>query len=949
MFITVHTFNDSGYTYSLLVDFQNELIDVRRMSFVLQGNLTSQTVYAGLDLSSSIIGKQYTQAYMSRCVGPTKVTARCQYTFPYVYITKESNSIDCGYQAPTCNITFDVNVINATNGTNNGAFSINNISPAGSYQFSLDNSIWQSASIFTQLFAGNYQLYVKSATCMVSRYVTVLNDVTENYLLPERIPWENTKELCYFFRLIIDGVTHEIREPIKWDSVTIIGERDKEFHGYEVKYSDGNIDLGFDCDSGMSLIKDVYDTKGNDGDVFFRYGYSYMGQDYILFPGKLMLNTYKWYADRVECSIESEDFDSTITSRADVKVSMTATKTFDNITIAPPMHAMVKLHPKEILTRYKCENAKPILYDANLWEPDQFAVYIMPDTSMATLQEIDSSFSYPGSITNTVPYEDNKYLLLFKNDGWVDINIKWDFSVELVHSHPFENVIKNSVVYLTKRKKINGGFQIVREEISAKYTGTQPTPTINMVVNYQKRMYFETNESLYIYFEIEFKRKESANLKVTQKTLDLDIQMAERSKESYSKGYFIQDVLQQCLSVVSNNRYLLRSSFYKLRNPTQLTDGDGSKYVNANGYMIRNFEDRPLTLSLKTVLDSLKAIHCIGYLFSKDNVGMYMRVERASYFYKDVQILVIANPESYREEVDINNLYNEIEIGYNKFLDTGYNTLDEFNTKHIWLTPLRKVKKKLSLLSEMIASGYAIEKQRRAQFSETPSSTGTYDEDPFIISVQDINGWQSEKNEPFDNVTGVFSPETSYNLRISPKRMLYNWFIGVKDMFHYKERTERLKNTVALQNKSLVTDLKSSEKGIGDIANTAIGEVDDVLLSDMESTGSIYKPDKVFLACRLNVNQVQLINLAMTERHTPEKNLGYITVQKPDLSYQAIWVDSIRYNFATEKAEIEGRKKNITNQTPVLDYGRNPPPEDCCKYLVVNGCWLLINSKKTTL
>src|SRR5687768_4398550 len=100
-------------------------------------------------------------------------------------------------------------------------------------------------------------------------------------------PWK--ERVCKWFKL--NGTV--IREPIKWDNVNIVGKRDKEWHGFNYMYSDGIIELEFDCAAGKEIIETVYDTQGADGLVTFQHGYTYGGVETVLFDGKLNLNTFK--------------------------------------------------------------------------------------------------------------------------------------------------------------------------------------------------------------------------------------------------------------------------------------------------------------------------------------------------------------------------------------------------------------------------------------------------------------------------------------------------------------------------------------------------------------------------------------------------------------------------------------------------------------------------------
>jgi hypothetical protein len=121
-----------------------------------------------------------------------------------------------------------------------------------------------------------------------------------------------------------------------------------------------------------------------------------------------------------------------------------------------------------------------------------------------------------------------------------------------------------------------------------------------------------------------------------------------------------------------------------------------------------------LIISLKDLLTSVKNIYCLGYGVERAGSRDVVRVERVSYFYRDKKIYEFDHCLSYREEVAKDILYNELEFGYDKFLSSGFNTLDEFNTKHEYITPIKTNKAKLTVKSSLITSGYSIEDSSEA-------------------------------------------------------------------------------------------------------------------------------------------------------------------------------------------------------------------------------------------
>lgn len=941
----VHTFtSDLGVTYYVMVDFENQLINTIRDRDVLA---------VPESVTETELNFQPGEAYTARCVGFTYIKAFAQLVYPFCYLEIMLNAVECDYVAPPCTFSYDVTTATATNNGNNGSITISNLLPAGSYQYSLDNVGWQTSPIFNFLFPGAYQIYIRSSTgCLKSTIVNVANTITPP-VIPTTIPFQELRKICYFFWLIIDGVTHVIREPIKWDGVNIVGERDPDFHGYLFKYTDGNVDLGFDCAGGMSLIEGIYNADGQDGDVQFQHGYTYNAINYLLFSGNLMLNTYKWYPEKVECTVQTDELDTVFTSRLETKVSMTQNTSFDGDPVPVPTPYNLPLHPKEILTKVYEDTQNIILSPGGTFGVSSDK-YIKPDNTNATYNETSQNFQYPLGAQDSNPVDIDEYINLFDSDGQATINIELDMDIHINKIPSFFGSTLTAKVQFVTRKLNVATSEYILSTIDITVTPVvvpMPFPggiffTFNIKGSYSVVDNFLKNDSVYCYILIHTGPDIGIRfIRITQNRFLYDLQYLESTATTPANTWFIEDVIRQCINVISNNKYAFRSSLFERVNSNQVIDGCASKTVLTNGYQIRQFDiaNRPLKIDLKTVLNSLNSIYCIGVNYLKDSSGSYVRIERRDYYYQDREIIAIEDVEagSYREEVAIDIIYNEIEQGYNKYQDSGFNSLDEFNTKDDWLTPIKKNKKKLSLFADFITSGYSIEDIRRQQFSQTPSSSVTNDEEPFMICVKRENSadFIPEKNEAFETVNGIISPGTAYNLRVSPARMLYNWFIWLKGIFYYKQDADKIINTLIVQNNDLVTKFNTDELcRLGDVDRATIAEKDSIPMTSIDTTVDLYQPERVFFKCRLSPQQVQVINLAMTSRYGDTKDRGYIMVKKSTGVWQAVWIEKLSYNFWTEKAEISGLKKFPSPDAPVEG--------DCCKWLVVNGCYLKVNGEK---
>jgi hypothetical protein len=814
------------------------------------------------------------------------------------------------------------------------------------YTYSLDAINYQVSNVFTGLLPGNYIIYVKGSSVQSSLIKTGNFSIVAGPIPATNIdfPWQD--KYCYYFKLIRNGTEYVTSEPLKWDSVNVVGKRDMDWHGWNYQYSDGVIELEFDCPAGKEVIKAEYDLNGNDGEVLFQYGFTYQGNNYLLFPGKLNLNTYKEYPQKVSCSVEREDFNNKLQSRFETKVSMDATATVDGTALAPPAPITFTLHPKEILRTFKADNSTLVSGAQQTF--GQGKVYILPDTSAAQLTEIEEFYTY--SLTNgyslNAPYDVDLYNFKIKYAGVYNFYINFYHVIKIVMATP-PGPVECYARTFYRKKNLNGYTQLLLREVGPISFSISNTVSVPMAVNDSV-----TNESLaiddeiYIFTEIEWTAFDFVKtIQVDQYSIATTVTGLDTAPQTTCKGWWLFDAIDHGIKVITDKKSLLKSDFLSLKSAQQVVDGGGALSATTNGKQIRQFDvaNAPLQTSLKDLLSSAKAIWCLGMGFEKAGNLEAVRVERANYFFQNREILVIEECWGYYKETAKDVLYNEFEFGYEKYQDSGYNTLDEPNTRNEGLTPIETNKLKLVQKSKMIASGYSIEDSRRQQFSTSSTNSYQNDDETFVIAMRRLSNvdYAPEKNEAFDVVNNVISPATSYNLRLSPLRMLLNWAIWLKNSFYYKASTAKIKVTYVAQNGAMQTQLKASEPNpVGDLNKTLWTEKQDIDLTNYPVVERLWRPEWVYFKCRLTPDKVLLINEALRGRKGSSINYGYIVVKDDNGDYQAGWPYEISYNFATEQADIKMRMKW---DSPVT------PGASCCDHLLVNGCYVLVNGNKIIL
>lgn len=201
---------------------------------------------------------------------------------------------------------------------------------------------------------------------------------------------------------------------------------------------------------------------------------------------------------------------------------------------------------------------------------------------------------------------------------------------------------------------------------------------------------------------------------------------------STTPAYPILDMLNHMGACLTGREGIVQSSYYSQANVDQPIDGGGSHRLITNGFFLRGFLEKPVQLSMQTLMQSLQAIDAVGMAYKPTPEGDVLVIEPIAYWYRDTEVLRLTSFTVIEESVDTNSLHPSVEIGYSKFPDEGPQVLDEFNTRQEYTLP-QTDGVAYQQVSDLIASGYAIEQTRRVQFSDNPSDSTTYDDDCFII------------------------------------------------------------------------------------------------------------------------------------------------------------------------------------------------------------------------
>jgi hypothetical protein len=256
--------------------------------------------------------------------------------------------------------------------------------------------------------------------------------------------------------------------------------------------------------------------------------------------------------------------------------------------------------------------------------------------------------------------------------------------------------------------------------------------------------------------------------------INLECSVIEFFDGSNAIGYLNFEVGQRVIESISDRENVFESTYLGKTENGYPSDGEAALYSNHSGKQIRGLPNETPSYSLSEWFKSMDSIFSIGLGIEYNEVNQpFIRVEEKKHFFNGQVIATIHNVREIKKEVAREWIYNEVQSGYAKAEYEEVNGLEEYNNKFDWATRIGTIKNKLDLVSKIRADGYGIEFARRLSFAENPTEDSKYDNDNFIVNVARNNStWRSVRNENYDFVQNIFSPDTAYNLDITPGRNL---------------------------------------------------------------------------------------------------------------------------------------------------------------------------------
>lgn len=607
------------------------------------------------------------------------------------------------------------------------------------------------------------------------------------------------------YRFFLNGV--ECDEPNGFDAITLSLRRSDEFSGLEFSFSDTMSFVG----NGLSIIKAAYEADGIDAAVTI----SITDCGTLIYTGVINFAVYSETdacpddcAETVTVGVMQSGLTQKFRNRMDTPINLSDSVGVDGGALTPLSYFDLPLHSKELIfeSDYRInelltfqeayQDVLPAIYatppfQLNLQEVEQsfepIEFQIQPDLSnLASVALFYSGFTYPPGVTTRVLHITGRWRFsLFSYSEIIGLGSGDEFN---------DGEMRVRVVVRRATEDIEISSEIV---YGPTYFNTTYEDRPFVDIDIDTTVSFPPDSNLFIWLEwsptpadIDIFIGDTYGRYTLLANFDATVSFLHFTENSVypastTKAVLVHEAFQRICESITGQTGIFKSDFFG--GTTSLPDAyasDGCERYLAltNGLNIRKLLNKdgtlfPITSSFKALFDGLNAIFSLGMRMELEEGVERIRVEPKRYFYNTDVSITMRNVSEIKRSVSLNDIYNEAEFGYQKWETEFKNGIDEFNSKRNYLLPVIQAKRKLSQMSSLVTAGYVIELTRRQQYKEDASKDTSYDNENFLIACVKSGGFiQPQKTENFASIENVISPETAYNLRLSPARMLLNWY-----------------------------------------------------------------------------------------------------------------------------------------------------------------------------
>lgn len=607
-----------------------------------------------------------------------------------------------------------------------------------------------------------------------------------------------------------------IEEPIGWNNDEKELTRHKDFHGIFPKFSNN---LKFKGQA-KDYLQTLYDVYGINAQVRLVKDEKHPKTDEWTrsYSGYLDMSTYKLSNNKIDLKFNSGGLEMELKSRESEAVEITRTTTLDGNPLSPLSVNQVELDGRRIFLKSE-------------WETDSInnSVFIGVRSSDGNTRGLTAGYPFklitksheeahsviPQSLGDESTgstgmmilgtFDRNRTIRLIGTEtSFLPIIIESDwqwaqYKISLV-------IYENGINYNVKERRTlfwadtNPNGTGVTTSIYNFQRPTFPSGSINtgntFSFDFDETINVQAGDSVAIEIFIKSDLRNTAGSEryyVTTTEMKGKIVAEEDSffEKSVANCILPHELAERLIEVYTNKK-VLKSDALGRTDIGYQTDGKASLVGLSHGFWVRQFDNsdevfRPLTTSLKEFMESFSATHNLGLGIENDGFKEFVRIEELGYFYNRNTTIKLPNQvKNVERTIAADYYYSSLELGFEKGGDYEEAFgLVEYNGSSKFSTTIKRIKNTYSKLSKYRGDSYGAEFARRKPKLTHGTEDTRYDSDVFqfdmkrdsLSTIFKLRKWQDDFEQA---PTGTFSPDTAYNLRLSPFNCMlrHGWSIA---------------------------------------------------------------------------------------------------------------------------------------------------------------------------
>jgi hypothetical protein len=562
------------------------------------------------------------------------------------------------------------------------------------------------------------------------------------------------------FYLNVGGARTVVDEPIKWDDVNIQVIFDEKTRAYRFEFSDKDVILEFDVAAGGDILSEQYRLNGTNADVVLEFGeYDPIANELtILYSGQINFAECSEDEFYFKANIERMSFNDKLRTYFDTKTDVFRNMSLGGLARPELERRDLYLHPRllSFVAEYEYNDNIPVEQELTVETSGLgaggkvYAAYPGMKTIKNNISELVNDInptefgrmiyagsSLPAGVTKRKFFIEGGFSFRYTKTGSVQ-QPRAGFGIQIVNNVSLGNTPEGQSFGANSVDKPSyselGGILAGTYEVSGTFSGFAEIGPDDALFFRAAILNPVGGDPDAVYSDFEWFDTHTFYLRWRELTV---------FAPSLIRVPLVHDVVNRQLELIVDKANVLKSTLFGRTDLGYPSDGCAAMLFMMDGKMIRELPGNPdnnnlpvLNLGAKDWFNPLNGLHCLGMSVERDeNDVESVRLEGLEYFFRDVLLINLEVISDYERRPATEYLFNEITARFTKYpQDNQQDSLEDFMTQMDYITPLKRVKNKLSIDIAAILSGNYIEYTRREGFKNNPTNAYETDNDLFIIA-----------------------------------------------------------------------------------------------------------------------------------------------------------------------------------------------------------------------